>query len=197
MRVVLDLDGLLNDLPQVLLAWINGEYGMQFDLKDVTDYTYISNILGRSVSRFWQTPGYYGSVSPLPCAREFVERLKLMVGDDNVSVCTITPEAVEPEKDAHITEHFSIPKSRIIHATVKHHHTEDAVLIDDYRFHVLDHVRNNSTPAILFDNGGMYGWSKVSDSEMAVIPEGKRRNIILASTYKDILNNIARLLGRV
>ena len=195
MRVVLDYDGLLNDLPQVLLGWINDHYGREFDLKDVPDYTYLSTQVGQSVARFWKTPGYYGSVRPLPGAREFVESLKSLVGEENISVCTSTPAVIKPEKDAHITEHFGIPKSRIVHETVKHPCTRGAILVDDYRFHALDHVRNNDTPAILFDNGGMYGWSKVFRYEMRSLPEDKRPNLLFASSYEEILQAVTGMLA--
>ena len=186
LKVVCDFDGLLNDLPQVWVDWIEEEFGRHFELKDIPDYSYIPKVVGERAVSFWNTPGFYSKVSPLPGAVEFVNALKDSVGKANVSICTSTPVSIIREKDAFIMENFGFQKHQIIHTPVKHPFTRGSVLLEDYKLNAIAHAVHNREPAILFDNGGIYGWAKL-------LPE-ERENILTVSTYGEILSTLQKFL---
>jgi 5'(3')-deoxyribonucleotidase len=193
-RICLDFDGLLNDQQSAWAKWVHERFGRRFELKDIPDYDFVPNLLGPKVKEFWMEPGHYAKVSPLPGAREFVDELTKLVGTENLSICTSTPELVISEKNSFIKEHFDIPSYRVTHSYDKAIYTKGAVLIDDYKINILHHVLKNSAPGILFDNGGTYGWSSFTEEEMLNIPSRGRNNILFTTSYKEIMRCVEGLM---
>lgn len=162
-----DYDSFLNDLNFAWIAWIEERFGRKVTLPQIFCWDWLRKEFGPEADEFWQTPGNYRLVSPLPGAQSFVKDLQRKYGRRNVKVLTCSPECMKDEKDRHIREHFDIAPGDIIHASVKWPHTKDGVLLDDNKSHVLAHTANNGRLGVLFDHGGNYGWTKLDPEDNA------------------------------
>lgn len=165
MRVYVDYDSTLNNLTEAWLQWIVEHYGVTITLEEINSYHYIGEKLGRQVNDFWKTPGNYSMYVDLyPGALEFFLTLQKIFGRDNVFILTSTPtKDVRGEKSELASMQLGITQDMVIHACDKWVHTKDSLIIDDYPAHILDHVKINRAPAVLFDRFGLYGWSKLKN----------------------------------
>lgn len=189
MRIYLDYDSVLNNLGPAWTRWIQKTFGHKVTLQDMIHFNWLDETFP-GANDFWKTPGiYHSDVLPLPRAVDFVRACERLVNPEDVFIITSSPENMEREKDAHIALHFGILADRIIHAHDKAPFTKDGILVDDHPKNCIAHINAHSTPAILFNLNGEYGWAEPSRYSFYE-PEYHDRYLLRATSYESVIQHI-------
>lgn len=163
MKICVDFDSTLNDLNVAWQSWILEHYGEKVTNEDVVHFDWLQEKFGPNSQLFYRTPGHYRElVKPIPGSVDFVEFCRSLVGDENFRVVTSSPEHMEEEKTEFLVHHYGLKPEQVVHAHDKREACAGAVLVDDYPLNVARHVEDIKLPALLFDLGGTYGWSKTA-----------------------------------
>lgn len=173
-EIFLDLDMTLNSMSY---DWCTS---LGIKPKDVLYYGWIRDALGLEAEAWWAQPGIYNVITPLPGSQPFVNYL---ANHFKVNIITHTHSNQDPkEKELWIDKHFGSSIAKVIHAHEKFHYTAGSILVDDCPRHVYDHIRTNNSIGVLFNHRNDYGWSR------PLLIDDK--NLVLASSYTEILENI-------
>jgi hypothetical protein len=185
MKIYLDYDGTLCDLPFIWIDWVNKTFDKNFTLQDVIHYDYIANVLGDSANKMWRTKGCYTNVTPFFKSQFFVDQLKIRFGEENVKIITCSPPGMEKEKDEHIKYFYNIDMENVVHTCDKYLYTHDGILIDDAKHHIINHINENNQYGILFDYNEQYGWSKLNPDDYKLMKD--YRKVKVMNSYREII----------
>jgi hypothetical protein len=162
-KIYLDADATIINTPTVWCEKINKHYNTNYTPKDQIHYSYFQDVLGKECE-FWREENFYDGVYPYLKAQWFVERLKTMYGEKNVTIVTWSDsKQLEESKNKILSYYFDIPKKRIIHTRNKWKYTYDGFLVDDHKEHILDHVNQNSKLGFLFNLNNSFGWNVMTE----------------------------------
>ena len=149
LRIVLDADGVLADTMTKVLTLYNQEYGETVSLSDVHSW-HLNQVEkpGTSMRKYFNQPGFFRDLEPLPGAREAVR--EMAADGHDLFVATISPPNGLQDKFQWIREHFpEIPPKNILLVGRKDL-ISCTILLDDHHENLIpgNHVRH----PLLFDS---------------------------------------------
>lgn len=159
MKIWLDFDGVLNNLPYAWVNWVNKNYHANITTKDILHFHWLEEEFGESVCDFWKDPNIYqnGTIQPLNGSKDFVFLLQKKYGINNVGVITHSWIGTEQVKDEFIQDYFKI--SNIIHEKDKFRKSGDGILIDDNPKNTAQHCFYNRQFGFIYNRDKEYSWA--------------------------------------
>lgn len=164
-KVFIDYDSTLVNLAESWCKWIFTNYDKRITTKDILYWTWIENTFGKEADDFFKDYRIYADnvVKPTKNSQKFVDDVISMYGKSYVYIITSSYPGTEKAKKDHILRNYNIDKYNIINSYQKHEYTKDSVLIDDNINTIKEHCFKNKTIGVVFDKGGNYGWSKLTN----------------------------------
>ena len=162
-KVYVDLDSTLVDLMSEWIKWLNDEKFIKIKTQNILHWEYLSEKYGEHVNDFWKQKGIYNNIKPINGSIEFMYILKKMYGKENVVVISKCVKSNQEEKVKYSEKIFGVLPNNFINASDKWQFTSDGILIDDAPHNVIDHVKRNNKPAILFNYRNRYGWANIKE----------------------------------
>lgn len=182
-KVSIDFDEVLYGLHEAHAIFLKEEYGVDVKRKDVTDWNYLIDNYP-NITEVWSEWNKYIRGDLLEGSIGFVKKVNELFGIDNVKIVTATHTDIIKEKDVFVKEHFD---NEVIHSCKqKFLYTKDSILLDDHGKNIIDHVRENSAPGIIFDQG--YGWNQNK-------AENHVKDIYRAASYDEVLYILKHVKG--
>ncbi len=156
------MDNTLVNLVAGWIKWLKKEKYINITATNILNQCWISETYGEHANEYWKRSGIYeNEVLPIPGAINFIKALKYIYGENNIIIISNSVRNMVNEKTKYALEVFEIINTNFLHTSEKWKYTEDGILIDDAPCDVLDHVKSNHTPAILFNYRNRYGWAKL------------------------------------
>jgi 5'(3')-deoxyribonucleotidase len=188
MRVFVDLDSTLNNLGDVWIEWANSKYNRNYTVDDILHWDWFKWEFGDDAYSFLTKDIFeQDTVRPKDGSYEFVEKLKVLFGGENVYIISNTPKDFYDSKSKYIHRHYDINKDNIIFTKDKYLYTHNGVLIDDHIDNVVEHCYFNKNIGILY----AYKWNDYIENPHVKIDFNKYSKIkhILhrKNNYEDIL----------
>jgi 5'(3')-deoxyribonucleotidase len=184
MKVFLDFDNTLVDLAQGWLDWLAKEKYIKVTTKHIKEWDWLSKTYGEHVNEYWKTPNIYDDIIPIPGSITFVEALKRIYGRENILIISNSAKNMIDEKTIFAEKYFKILPTNVLHVADKWKYTSEGVLIDDAPHNVIDHVKANQTPAILFNYRNKWGWANLKEPV---------KFVTTCINYADCLTELAKI----
>lgn len=166
-KICLDFDDTLVNFIEPWLTWLKDEGYSEtvFNKKDVTNYSWFFDRYGDSVKNFFlKNPiDCYNKLRLYPDSDKFYNWCKRHYNTE-----ILTHASKEETKTAKtmfakkwLEEDVNIRFFKELNE--KYKYIGDAILIDDYPLHVINHIATNKQPGIIFNYQGGNGWSNVNN----------------------------------
>lgn len=143
-RLLIDMDGVLNDAITMLLARYNADYNDNLRIEDITAWEldkFVKPECGKMIYSYFREKGFFSKLPVQEHAQEVLARL-LRAGHEIYVVTSSPPEAYE-DKYYWFRRHFPfIPEQNIIFCTPKQITTGD-VLFDDGPHNIKEWLKHN------------------------------------------------------
>ncbi len=205
MKIYIDYDSTLVNLIDPWIDWANEKYSVNLSPSDVNRWFFFSEVFGKEADDFWRSKKYNhytdkDILQPYPGAVDFVQKVQSQYGKENVYIISSTRDHHTQAKIEHVEHYFQISGRNFIPiAKDKHTCTSDGVLIDDYALHVMQHVKYNKHPGIVFNYEHRFGWSNpcnyVLDDTLKNyldIPNEDKFHVL--NTYGEVLARLDRII---
>ncbi len=180
MKIFVDYDTTLVNLIDPWVAWINKKYNVTISSNDINRWYFLGEVFGKEADDFWRKENHYidkDILLPFKGAVTFFHQLQDEYGKENVKIISSTRDHHTKDKVAHMAHYFGIDSKSvkytkeddsidcndyqvILTSKDKYAYTQNAILIDDYPLHVLEHIYFNKAPGIVFDWENRFGWCK-------------------------------------
>jgi len=187
--ISLDYDSTLVDPFPLLGRWIKKHYGHYPDLKKAIEYYHFDNHYGPGFARYWaeNAEQVYRQSRPFPGAIAFVHNLR--VHFRVVLVTRSLSEEMAKAKELHAKQIFGFKPADIKHVfdLSKHGVTKEMLHVDDSMEHVLEHVKHNAMPAVLFNFRRQHGWARPVEHPLAMFAT------TFGAAYHKIMSQYAKL----
>ena len=133
MVILIDADGVLEDLSQKWVIYLNGKYGTSVRYEDLTEWDMTAafpSLTREQVYGIDRDEEFYSLLEPIPGAVEAVKRM--MDEGHEIYVVTTTPyQAVKPKLERAIFRYFPFLTWKNVIITANKHLIRGDVLIDD------------------------------------------------------------------
>jgi hypothetical protein len=166
-RIILDLDNTLCDFIETWLVWLYSEgYADRIlTLPEVTTYDFLCRSFGKGASDFYlEDPHFiYGKlIQPYEGSKEFVEWCK--ENFDEVSILSHADTYKNKEaKSKFVKYNYGITDIQFSNNIIeKYNFTKKCILVDDYPYHILQHINKNNNLGICI-NLHNNGWSNINN----------------------------------
>lgn len=169
MRVYLDMDNTLVDLADGWVKWLKKKNIANITSKDILNWDWISENFGNKSNDYWKTPGIYErDILPIPGSITFVAALQKIYGKDDVVIISNSARNMIAEKTDYAVKHFKVDSGNILHVEHKSQYTFDGVLIDDAPHNIINHIKQNQVPGLLFNYRNRWGWAKLEEPNVLI-----------------------------
>lgn len=155
--VSLDFDDMLYNLCLLNTRYLKLKYGLNVNPLDIKKFSYyIDNGYETIIKDLWDNPEKYLESDLYEGALEFFNKIKKLVGRNNLQIVTSSFPNVIKEKDNFIKNILQLDCD-VIHTKDKYLYTKNTILVDDCLDNIISHVEKNQNPGIIFNLG--FGWN--------------------------------------
>jgi len=155
-EIIVDVDGVVYDLPQRCIDLIEKEYGDKLTTMRINSWSFYNKY--PKVYELFGDWEQYSKGEFYKGAREFMYRLRDIAGQKKVKLVTASYDSIIQPKDEMLTEILGVEPESIIHDADKSLYSKNAVMIDDGLHNISDHVITHRMPGVIMDRG--YGWNQ-------------------------------------